>query len=186
MAVFRSDLWQNQERSLDHLSQDELKPVVNLQVLDTYTLESNGTEDFKLEKRVLDYIRNGRVDELREEIKEIHSSTLTVAKLANNIIRSLKNAGIGSIAICARASIEGGVSYRTKRIQIPEGIKSTIKEVYQLIDERIYSKVNIGMLAEILNISSSNLSHMFTKETGTSIMEYIRQRKIEEACYLLE
>lgn len=198
------------------------KPTLNFKSFETQTIESSYSSDYSIEKRVLTYIENGRTEELKKAIKEINDSSMSVAKLADNIIRSMKNTAIGSIAISARAAIAGGLSYhiamtltdfyiskvedinnyneiselimtmmldfaqRTERINLPQDVSEQLREVYRMIDEHLYSKISSRDLAEAISISQAHLCHLFKKETGITLTNYIHQRKIKEACYLLE
>jgi len=53
------------------------------------------------------------------------------------------------------------------------------------IDEHIYEPLYVHEIANALHVSVSYLSHMYKKETGESISDYIRRRKMEEAKQLL-
>ena len=54
------------------------------------------------------------------------------------------------------------------------------------ISEHIYEPLHVRDIADALHISTSYLSHIYTKETGESITDYIRRKKISEAKWLLK
>ena len=49
----------------------------------------------------------------------------------------------------------------------------------------IMDRITVTELAEAINISPTHLSRIFKQETGISVSEYIRQRKIDMAKNLL-
>ena len=62
------------------------------------------------------------------------------------------------------------------------------KQVAQAIDYiyvHIMDRITVNKLAEAINISPTHLSRIFKQETGISVSEYIRQRKIDMAKNLL-
>ncbi|MFV0538973.1 MAG: helix-turn-helix domain-containing protein [Dysgonomonas sp.] len=74
---------------------------------------------------------------------------------------------------------------RTKKIELkPSSIM--MQRMLGWISDHLYQKITISDMAEKLNISTSYLSHQFKKEYGISLHEYISNRKIEEALFLLE
>ena len=211
---------------LNETSEDEsirisYKPTANFNDIHTQTIEPVYEGEFMLEKVMLDFIRYGRSTELKDTINQVYSSAMSVANLGGDAIRSIKNTGIGSVAICARAAMDGGLSYnsamtltdyyiasieslttyneisefimtmildfaqRTERIQAPADLPSRTKDVYQYIDEHIYSKIALADIADNIGFSHTHLSHFFKRETGITVTDYIHQRKIREACYLL-
>ncbi|MBQ7333381.1 MAG: helix-turn-helix domain-containing protein [Clostridia bacterium] len=54
-----------------------------------------------------------------------------------------------------------------------------------LIDSDLTSQISLKTLAEKQNVSSGYLSSVFRKETGKTVTEYIRDRRMENAEYLL-
>lgn len=54
------------------------------------------------------------------------------------------------------------------------------------INEHIYEPLSVYGIADALHISTSYLSHIHKKETGESISDYIRRKKISEAIWLLK
>lgn len=56
-----------------------------------------------------------------------------------------------------------------------------IQEVIQYIEENIHSKINLEELAQDLNMSLSNLSHIFKKNTGINPTDFIKNKKLDMA-----
>ena len=51
--------------------------------------------------------------------------------------------------------------------------------------ERAHENITVSELAESVGLNETYLSKLFKKEMGCTVSEYIRDEKIEEACYLL-
>ena len=60
-----------------------------------------------------------------------------------------------------------------------------IKKVQEYIHAHISSNVSLADVAEHMALSSSYLSRLFRKKTGTSFIEYVKNAKIERAKELL-
>ena len=56
----------------------------------------------------------------------------------------------------------------------------------QKIENTFHRKVTLGAVAEAVFLSPSRFSHLFQKETGVSFCEYLKQRRIREAEFLLK
>ena len=62
----------------------------------------------------------------------------------------------------------------------------TVQKAIIFIDADLSSDLTLSSIAEALNISSGYLSAVFKKETGKTITEYIREKRVKHAIYLLE
>ena len=63
------------------------------------------------------------------------------------------------------------------------------KPVTQCIDyiyAHIKERITIERLAEYTELSTSYLSRLFKQETGVSVSDYVREKKIEKAQHLLK
>lgn len=78
---------------------------------------------------------------------------------------------------------------RSTRVDISEStlIKgpALCEEIKRLIDERFSKELTLDTLAEFAHISKYHLAHMFQKYYGISPMQYLSERRIQEARYLL-
>lgn len=54
------------------------------------------------------------------------------------------------------------------------------------IFNHLYEEITLGRLAEIAGMNASYLSHLFKKETGLAVTDYIQRERIEEAKRLME
>lgn len=76
----------------------------------------------------------------------------------------------------------GKMRLLTRNQGMSKPVTACIDYIYAHIKERI----TIEDLAEYNGLSTSYLSRLFKKETGVSISDYIRERKIEKAQHLLK
>lgn len=67
----------------------------------------------------------------------------------------------------------------------PELIHGTVNDVIDFINNNVESAMTVEEIAKIVNISTSHLSRIFREHTGTTLVEYIAIRKVEESQYHL-
>ena len=60
-----------------------------------------------------------------------------------------------------------------------------IRDSVDYIRQNIHDNITVAELAEKVDLNETYLSKLFKKEMGCTVSEYIRNEKIEEACYLL-
>lgn len=75
----------------------------------------------------------------------------------------------------------GKMRLLTKKLGTSKPVTSCIEYIYVHIQER----VTVDDLASHTGLSPSRLSRLFKKETGVSISDYIREKKVEKAQELL-
>ena len=61
-----------------------------------------------------------------------------------------------------------------------------VKEVIELVQMNSKAKLRADHVARELGISVSRLQHLFKDETGTTLIRYLQDVRIERACKLLE
>ena len=67
-----------------------------------------------------------------------------------------------------------------------EGVTSKqIRECLSYIRKNIHSNITVSELAEVVDLNETYLSKLFKKEMKRTVSEFIRDEKIEEACWLL-
>lgn len=76
----------------------------------------------------------------------------------------------------------GKMRILTRSSGMSKPVTLCIDYIYAHIKERI----TIEVLAEYAELSASYLSRLFKKETGVSVSDYIREKKIEKAQHLLK
>lgn len=60
-----------------------------------------------------------------------------------------------------------------------------IEKIMKWVEEHFIEEFQLNKLAEEVHLSPSYVSRLFRKTTGSTIMEYIGKRRLEEACLLL-
>jgi transcriptional regulator GlxA family with amidase domain len=63
---------------------------------------------------------------------------------------------------------------------------SRIRKAVDLLKARPACKFNISELADIVNLSTRYFSRLFLKETRTSLRQFVREQRLEQARTLLE
>ena len=61
-----------------------------------------------------------------------------------------------------------------------------VRTVIELMNERLDRKLSAEVMAESVQLSPSRLRRVFKQETGTSLMRYLRDARMERAKELLE
>jgi YesN/AraC family two-component response regulator len=61
-----------------------------------------------------------------------------------------------------------------------------VKKTVLIIDSDISAELSLQGLASKLGVSAGYLATVFKKETGKTVLEYIKDKRIEHATYLLE
>ena len=75
---------------------------------------------------------------------------------------------------------------RMQQVKRKEGYSTYVVGCINYVDQHLMENLSIPQIAEHLLISSSYLSTLFSKETGMSLSNYIRERKLEAARALLQ
>lgn len=60
------------------------------------------------------------------------------------------------------------------------------EKVITLMSNNFHRKINLGSLAQTVNLSPSRLRHMFKTETGMTPTQYLHQLRMSQARLLLE
>lgn len=61
-----------------------------------------------------------------------------------------------------------------------------ITKCVNYISEHLHDNLSVKELSEWIGLNETYLSKLFKKEMGCTVSEYIREKKIEEACWLLK
>lgn len=67
-----------------------------------------------------------------------------------------------------------------------KGYSQLIREVIVRIESDLSADLSLKTLAEASNLNASYLSSLFKKETGKTLTEYVTEKRMEMACYLLQ
>lgn len=107
-------------------------------------------------------------------------------RLSDFYIRKLDNIHTvqGVIALHDHMVLDftGKMQLLTKDPKTSPPVRSCIEYIYVHINERI----TVDALAEQTGLSPSHLSRLFKQETGVSVSDYIREKKVEKAQELLQ
>ena len=61
-----------------------------------------------------------------------------------------------------------------------------VRAVIELMNQHFARKLSVQEMAEAVQLTPSRLRHLFKQETGTSLMRYLRNLRMERAKELLE
>jgi AraC family transcriptional regulator of arabinose operon len=61
-----------------------------------------------------------------------------------------------------------------------------VEEAIVLVEANLRSGLRVGRIARQLGVSISYLQHLFKNETGTTLLKYQHEVRIERACQLLK
>lgn len=73
-----------------------------------------------------------------------------------------------------------------KSIKLTKPNSKQIAQCINYIHQNIHKSITVSELAEEVVLNETYLSKLFKKEMGCTVSEYIRNEKIEEACWLLK
>ena len=72
-----------------------------------------------------------------------------------------------------------------QQFQSPDGYSCHVMRAKEYIEENLAEPLRLSQVAQQIHISTSHLSELFTKCTGTSFSNYVKQRRLERANQLL-
>ncbi len=80
------------------------------------------------------------------------------------------------------------VTYYTQLVQHyrQENLPTAVYQVEQYLQQHIYQPLTVAQVATALNYTSTNLSRIIKHATGSSLKQFILQRKVIEGRYLLQ
>lgn len=61
-----------------------------------------------------------------------------------------------------------------------------VKEAIELMETNSKAKLRVDHVAQVLGLSGSRLQHLFKHDTGTTLISYLQEFRIERARKLLE
>jgi len=68
---------------------------------------------------------------------------------------------------------------------VPDAAPFTVKEACHLIDQLLWRRLTVPFLADHVGLSSDHLTRLFRKNLDTTVVEYIRKRRVLRAQHLL-
>lgn len=127
--------------------------------------------------------------------------------ILNTLLRKAAERGgvhpfyLDSVSTSYALDIEAISNVESSRVLLPEmlrtycrlvrkhsmkGYTAPVQRAITIIDADLSANLTLQVLAGRLNVSSSYLSALFRKETGQTLTDFINQRRIQHAMYLLE
>ena len=75
---------------------------------------------------------------------------------------------------------------KVEDVRLPKNLSPIIYEAIHFIRNRTNQNLRIEDIANHVHLSRSHLSRLFKKEVGKTVLDFINEAKIEEACLLLK
>ena len=147
--------------------------------------------DMSFEKRVSDPIRNAKnysiiMNTLLRKAAEsggVHPVYLDSVSSSY----AVKIEQLGSISAANDLMVDMFQSYcRLVRRHSMGDYSPTVQKAIVFIESDLSADLTLSSIAEAQNVSSGYLSAIFRRETGKTITEYIREKRVNHAIYLLE
>ncbi|MGB4658045.1 MAG: helix-turn-helix domain-containing protein [Mobilitalea sp.] len=137
----------------------------------------SGEKTFLEVKQIVKRMCNVMVDYLSErkvarDILELES----LADLANNKIETLS-----AESLCEVISEMIDASIGSKSEEESGSIRSVVKLAVKYIDSNFFEELTLAKLANKFSVESSYFSKIFRQETGSNLMLYIAQKRIDKA-----
>lgn len=179
---------ENIQRRYDH--ENELMKAVTLGHIHKIDHLFSSFSDQHLEKRVSDPLRNRKNyliilnTLLRKAAEQGGVHPIYLDSLSSSF--ALKTESFASVSEISSIMKEMFKSYcRLVRTHSMKGYSPLVQKVITLIDSDLSANLTLSSIAESQKVSPGYLSTIFKKETGKTITEYIRDRRIQHASYLL-
>lgn len=88
-----------------------------------------------------------------------------------------------ALRLCAQQARE--LTEDVAALRREQSYTRTVSLCCAYVHDHIYERLSVESIAEALHFGKSYLSHKFSEETGTTVLEYIHREKINEAKILL-
>lgn len=154
--------------------------IIGAFLIGQFLLENN--QEFELEKILKENIgKNIDLKLLQEKYKEL--SVISLEKL-ESIIRIVTYSTY-YIADCIKNKKWLEMKNTVSKVKI-ELSNSKIAPIIKYINEHINENVSLSLGANLCNMSQSQFSRTFKKETGKTFKEYVLLKKIEQAKFYIK
>ncbi len=171
-------------------SQSEKSDLINKEknILNEQELFSAIELRYKIEKDLLYAVANG----LKEKALQYKNSFqfAAVHRIPNNPLRAYKNLTFSFNTLLRLASEHGGVSpiyiHNLSDKFATAGYSKIVKKAINYINLNFDNSLSLSIIAEKIDINPCHLSRQFKKETKMTITDFINERRIEEAKFLIE
>lgn len=116
-------------------------------------------------------------------IKDGKDRYTVLLKLVDYIVKTYEASDIEIIRTLRREAILEATKFVTNHSNSAQGLGSSI---LNYINENLYSDITVKSLAKHFHVSEPHLRTVFKKQTNTTILKYINEKKINEAMKLLK
>ena len=144
----------------------------------------------KFEKRTPDSLRNAKNyciitnTLLRKAAESGGVHPIYLDRVSSSFAQSIEQ--LGSTADCGSLISEMFKSYcRLVRKHSMKEYSPIVQKTIVIIESDLSSNLTLSSLAARQNLSAGYLSNIFSKETGKTVTEYIREKRIKHAAFLL-
>lgn len=116
-------------------------------------------------------------DLLRYSLEQHSSDYLGIEELWVRIKNKLDNYDLSEDVIRSYCLLVDKNKYKDKQ--------AVVRNCIAYINDRIAEKISLDNVSEYLGVNKSYLSSIFNKDMGISIVDYIHDKRVSNACYLL-
>ncbi|ERK57060.1 transcriptional regulator, AraC family [Gemella bergeri ATCC 700627] len=117
-------------------------------------------------------------DLLRYALEQHSNDYLGVEELWVKIKNKLDNYDLSEDVIRSYCLLVDREKYKDKQ--------AVVRNCIAYINDRISEKISLDNVSDYLGVNKSYLSSIFNKDMGISIVDYIHDKRVSNACYLLE
>ena len=116
-------------------------------------------------------------DLLRYALEQHNDDYLGIEELWVKIKNKLDNYDLSEDVIRSYCLLVDRNKYKDKQ--------AVVRNCIAYINDRISEKISLDNVSDYLGVNKSYLSSIFNKDMGISIVDYIHDKRISNACYLL-
>ena len=170
--------------------ENELIQAVSMGQLHKADILLSRFSEEKFEKRTPDSLRNAKNyciitnTLLRKAAESGGVHPIYLDRVSSSFAQSIEQ--LGSTADCGSLISEMFKSYcRLVRKHSMKEYSPIVQKTIVIIESDLSSNLTLSSLAARQNLSAGYLSNIFSKETGKTVTEYIREKRIKHAAFLL-
>lgn len=130
------------------------------------------------------------VRDVMDEVKILSNPDKKVVAVFENIIDAVKsNLPDNEKKLCVRATlIQLLIFLKMNPLTVTQNVhlSSIVSRALAIIDEKYAERLTVDIIAELLYVSPSTLSHKFTNELNISIYKYITKKRLSVAHSLIK
>lgn len=196
--------WTQKPRGKDEDSTLQMQLLESRYAFENKLMDAVSVGQFqKAELLLTNFSSTALTQRLADPIRNIKNYCI----ILNTLLRKAAERGgvhpfyLDSVSTAYALDIEAISNVESSRVLLPEmlrtycrlvrkhsmkGYTAPVQRAITIIDADLSANLTLQVLAGRLNVSSSYLSALFRKETGQTLTDFINQRRIQHAMYLLE